>query len=161
MREVNRQDIKLNIAGAPAVVNLFRNSCNCSDAMIVSGVKDSMYPQDHTCLARFTKRASSSPVLLALLPLRDDVLRERQAPLRLDAQAAGLVMGVYHKNKRIVSSTREVLFDPARLGRQACDRLLVHVTLVCPRAYPLRELTRRVLSGQMTQGLPVPNCSRK
>ena len=39
------------------------------------------------CLARFTRRASSKPPLLALLPLEDDVLRERP-------QAAGLVMGV-------------------------------------------------------------------
>ena len=39
------------------------------------------------CLARFTRRASSNPPLLALLPLEDDVLRERP-------QAAGLVMGV-------------------------------------------------------------------
>ena len=33
--------------------------------------------------------------------------------------------------------------------------MLVHVTLACPRAYPLgANSTRRVLSGQMTQGLP-------
>ena len=31
------------------------------------------------CLARFTRRASSSPALLALLPLREQVLRERPA----------------------------------------------------------------------------------
>ena len=46
------------------------------------------------CLARFTRHASCSAPLLALLPLEGDVLRERPAPLRLDAQAAGLVMGV-------------------------------------------------------------------
>ena len=41
--------------------------------------------QEEDCLARFTRRTSSSPALLALLPLRERVLRERPAPLRLDA----------------------------------------------------------------------------
>ena len=50
--------------------------------------------QDHTRLARFTWRASSSPALLALLPLQNDVLRERPAPLRPDAQSARLIMSV-------------------------------------------------------------------
>ena len=40
--------------------------------------------------------------LLALLPLQDDVLRERPAPLLPDAQTAGLIMRMRHKNKHVV-----------------------------------------------------------
>ena len=40
-----------------------------------------------TVLRDLQKRASSSPALLSLVPLQGDVLRERPAPLRLDAQS--------------------------------------------------------------------------
>ena len=61
------------------------------------------------CLARFTKRASSTPALLVLLPLRDDLLRERPAPLRPDAQAAGLVMGVWPSLTQLDSGDRPAI----------------------------------------------------
>ena len=44
--------------------------------------------------ARFTRRASSSPALLALLPLQDDLLRERPTPLRPNALSVPLIMSV-------------------------------------------------------------------
>ena len=63
-------------------------------SLIMTGIACHRTGITEDCLARFTSRASSSPALLALLPLEDDVLRERPAPLRLDAQAAGLVIRV-------------------------------------------------------------------
>ena len=105
------------------------------------------------CPARFTIRASYSPALLALLPLRDDVRRERPAPLRPDGQAAGFVMKSVTQEQTHCPLVQGVLFDP--LGRQACDRLLVHVTLACHSCLPWEGTPRDVSClDRMTQGLP-------
>ena len=81
-------------------------------------------PQCHICLARFTRRASSSPALLALLPLREQVLRERPArcspPSSCDKD-----WGEKHKHTR---SDNVVV----AVAVQVSERLLVDVALPSP-----------------------------
>ena len=88
------------------------------------------------CLARFTRRASSNPPLLALLPLEGDVLPKASTTgWSCDRRVT--------QKQRHCPSTRRVLFDAlAPHGPSGQARLLLpsgrHTP--CSSAYPEREL---------------------
>ena len=102
------------------------------------------------CLVRFTRRASSSPALLALLPLEDDVLRERP-------QAACLVIGGDTKTETLSPQQGGSFFAPA-VRRGSCYLLHAHTLLRClpsegtPRDVSCLDRWRKACPSQTARG---------
>ena len=95
LRHWHIHDLDIHPSGITLITSILRNSddsqvhqTHLQRSPVDKGVQKNPHIKQNQCdcLAKFTRRASSNPPLLALLPLEDDVLRERP-------QAAGLVIG--------------------------------------------------------------------